>query len=289
MVFTVSPVCDNPTPICIYLGISRDTFNQFGERNCRKRNRPDGVRLIAKIDLVMWTLNGESTLAKCLASIEKAVPTEAICHRCLVDTELFSSFEQDIGLNPAWFGSVMTALLSDPHVAVAQGLRAASGSRYLEAIDNYGVRHGLVPRWIYSIDNNLYRTEALRSVGGFPLDCAMSADGAMRNNLFRDGWKWRVCRDVVSLHYRDSFVKHLRHVVIQSAENKVLWETYPEYRIPDKLGRVVATPLTSARMASEAQTPGVFFAYPLFRAVRILSRMIGSISKQYRFMEVRSQ
>ncbi len=277
------------------------------------------MRLVTKIDIVMWTLNGEPTLAKCFGSIEKAVPTEAICHRYvvdggstdstreiaerfgwtlvralqrgipyqanqalgLVDTELFASFEQDIGVNPAWFNAVLTALLSDPQVAVAQGLRAASGSRYLEAIDDYGVRHGLVPRWIYSIDNNLYRTTALRSVGGFPPDCAMSADGAMRNNLFKNGWKWRVCRDVVSLHYRDSFVKHLRHVVIQSAENKVLWETYPEYRIPDKLGRVVATPLTSARMASEAQTPGVFFAYPLFRAVRILSRMIGSISKQY--------
>ncbi len=280
-----------------------------------------------KIDLVMWTLNGESTLARCFERIEKAVPLGVLCHRYvidggstdstkelaeqfgwsivrsnkrgipyqanqaldLVDTEIFGSFEQDIGLNPAWFKVVMPALSSDSAVAVAQGLRAASGSRYLEAIDGYGVRHGLVPRWIYSIDNNLYRTDALRSVGGFPLDCAVSADGAMRNNLFRKGWKWKVCRDVVSFHYRDSFVKHLRHVVIQSAEHKALWESYPEYRIPDKLGRLVATPLTSAKMASEAHTPGVFFAYPLFRAVRILSRVVGSLSKQYRFIEVRSQ
>jgi glycosyltransferase involved in cell wall biosynthesis len=275
----------------------------------------------------MWTLNGESTLTRCLESIEGAVPPDAICHRYLidggstdsteaiaerfgwrvvrsvrrgipyqanqalnlVDTEVFGSFEQDIGLNSAWFKVVMSALSSNSDVAVAQGLRAASGSRYLEAIDGYSVRHGLVPRWIYSIDNNLYRTEALRSVGGFPMDCAVSADGAMRNNLLQKGWKWKVCRDVVSLHFRDSFVKHLRHVVVQSAEHKVLWETYPEYRFPDKLGRFVATPLTSAKMASEAHTPGVFFAYPLFRAVRIVSRVVGSLSKQYRFIEVRSQ
>lgn len=280
-----------------------------------------------KIDLVMWTLNGGSTLARCFQSIEKAVPSDTVCHRYivdggstdstnalaerfgwtvvkfnkrgipyqanqaldLVDTEIFASFEQDIGLNPAWFKVVMPALVSDPKVGVAQGIRASSGSKYLEAIDGYGVRHGLVPRWIYSIDNNLYRTKALRSVGGFPLDCAMSADGAMRNNLFNEGWKWKVCREVVSMHYRESFVKHLRHVVIQSAENKVLWETYPEYRMSEKLGRFVATPLTSAKMASEAHAPGVFLAYPLFRAVRVFSRVIGSLSKRYRFMEVRSQ
>jgi len=291
-------------------------------------NSAPSLRVVGtKIDLVMWTLNGGSTLSRCFESIEKAVPSHVICHRYvvdggstdstkeiaerfgwtivrsnrrgipfqanqaldLVDTAVFGSFEQDIGLSPAWFKVVLPALLSGPDVAVAQGLRAASGSRYLEAIDGYGVRHGLVPRWIYSIDNNLYRTDALRSVGGFPLDCAVSADGAMRNNLFRKGWKWKVCRDVVSLHYRDSFVKHLRHVVVQSAEHKVLWETYPEYRFPDKLGRFVAMPLTSAKMASEAHTPGVFLAYPLFRAVRILSRVVGSLSKQYRFIEVRSQ
>lgn len=275
----------------------------------------------------MWSLNGEPTLSRCFESIERAIPSDSICHRYivdggssdstediaksygwkvvparrrgipyqanqaleLVDTEIFASFEQDIGLNPEWFKVVMPALLSGPNVAVAQGLRAASGSKYLEAIDGYGVKHGLVPRWIYSIDNNLYRTKALLSVDGFPPDCAVSADGAMRNNLFKHGWKWSVCRNVVSLHYRDSFIKHLRHIVIQSAESKVLWETYPEYRIPDKLGRLVATPLTSAKMASEAHTPGVFFAYPLFRAVRVLSRMIGSLSKQYRFIEVRGQ
>jgi glycosyltransferase involved in cell wall biosynthesis len=302
-------------------------FNRLTRRYSLKIGASSDVGPMSKIDIVMWTLNGEPTIGKCLESVVKAIPAEAICHRYvidggstdstrevaerfgwtvvranrrgipyqanqalgLVDTELFASFEQDIGLNPAWFRAVMAALTSDPSVAVAQGLRAASGSRYLEAIDDYGVRHGLVPRWIYSIDNNLYRTEALRSVGGFPMDCAMSADGAMRNNLFRSGWKWKVCRDVVSLHYRDSFGKHLRHVIIQSAENKVLWETYPEYRIPDKLGRLVATPFTSARMASEAHEPGVFIAYPLLRAVRIFSRVIGSLSKQYRFMEVRSQ
>lgn len=266
-------------------------------------------------------------MERCLLSIAKAVPESAVCHRyvidggsadatceiarglgwrvvlakqrgipfqanqglALVDTPIFASFEQDIGLNPDWFTTLIPRLLASPKTAVVQGLRAASGSKYLEAIDGYNVRHGLVPRWIYSIDNNVYRTDALRSVGGFPPDCAVSADGAMRNNLLRKGWMWEVSRDIVSLHYRDSFVKHLRHVVIQSAEHKVLWETYPEYRIPDKLGRFVAAPLTSAKMASEAHAPGVFLAFPLLRAVRIFSRVIGSLSKEYRFIEVRSQ
>jgi len=159
-----------------------------------------------KADLVIWTLNGEATITRCLDSIEKAVPPSVVCHRYLidggsvdatqdiarkfgwtvavawkrgipfqanqalklVDAPVFASFEQDVGLNPAWFSALMPRLLSQPEVAVVQGLRAAAGSRYLEAIDGYVVRHGLVPAWVYSIDNNLYRTEAIRSVGGFP-------------------------------------------------------------------------------------------------------------------------
>ena len=280
-----------------------------------------------KVDLVIWTLNGESTLRRCLESIEKAVPTSEVCHRYLidggsvdstrdiaekfgwtvaiarkrgipfqanqalglVDTPVFASFEQDVGLNPAWFSTLMSRLVSQPEVAVVQGLRAASGSRYLEAIDGYVVRHGLVPAWVYSIDNNLYRTQAVRSVGGFPEDFPMSTDGALRNSLFRNGWKWRVYNDVVSRHYRDSFVGQMRHSVMQTAVGKVLWETYPEYPAPTKFGRLLATPITGAKMASEAHCPGVFFGYPLLRMVKVFGRLIGSVSKRYHWIEVRPQ
>lgn len=282
---------------------------------------------VPKIDLLMWTLNGEATIQRSLESIDRAIPTSSVCHRYLidggstdrtqdiakqygwtvliakkrgipfqanqglelVDTPVFASFEQDVGINPDWFHILMPRLLSSANVAVVQGLRAASGSKYLEAIDGYGVRHGLVPPWVYSIDNDLYRTEAVRSVGGYPLDCPMSTDGALRNILFEKGWKWRVYRDVVSQHYRDSFSNHLRHMVMQSAVGKVLWETYPEYPMSSKFGRFLATPFTAAKIASESHHPGVFVAYPLLRGVKALGRVIGSLSKQYRFMEVRSQ
>ncbi len=38
-----------------------------------------------KVDLVIWTLNGEATITRCLDSIEKAVPASVICHRYLID------------------------------------------------------------------------------------------------------------------------------------------------------------------------------------------------------------
>jgi glycosyltransferase involved in cell wall biosynthesis len=280
-----------------------------------------------KIDLVMWTFNGESTIERSLNSIAEAVPSALVCHRYLVDggstdrtreiakklgwtplmahqrgipfqanqalelidTPVFASFEQDIGVNSNWFKVLMPRLLSTLNVAVVQGLRAASGSEYLEAIDSYSVRHGLVPPWVYSIDNNLCRTDAVRSVGGYPLDCPTSTDGALRDILFQNGWKWRVYQDLVSEHYRDSFRKHLKHVVMQSAVGKVLWETYPEYPMNSKLGRFLATPLTAAKIASESHHPGVFVAYPLLRGVKALSRVIGSLSKKYQFIEVRTQ
>jgi hypothetical protein len=41
-------------------------------------------------------------------------------------------------------------------------------------------------------------------------------------------------------------------------------------------------------MASEAHQPGVFFGYPLLRAVKVFGRVIGSLSKKYRWIEVRA-
>ncbi len=72
----------------------------------------------------------------------------------------------------------------------------------------------------------------------------MSTDGALRNNLFQKGWRWKVCNDVISRHYRDSFVGQMRHSVLQTAVGKVLWETYPEYPASSKFGRLLATPIT---------------------------------------------
>src|SRR6266699_831271 len=89
-----------------------------------------------------------------------------------------------------------------------------------------------------------YLIEAVRSVGGFPEDFPMSTDGALRNNLFQKGWRWKVCNDVISRHYRDSFVGQMRHSVLQTAVGKVLWETYPEYPASSKFGRLLATPIT---------------------------------------------
>ncbi len=272
-------------------------------------------------------MNGESTLPRCLESIAGAVPESVVCHRYLidagstdttrdiarkfgwiviaarrrgipwqanqalelVDTNVFASFEQDIDVNPAWYGTLMPRLSSDPRVAVVQGIRAASGSKYLEAIEGYGVRHSLLPPWVYSIDNNLYRTEAVRSVGRFPVEFPINTDGALRNNLFQRGWRWKVYNDVVSRHLRDSFPRYLKHIVLQTAARRVLWETYPEYPMSSKLGRFLVTPVTAARMASESHTPGLIVAYPLMRSVKAISRVIGSVSKKYGVIEVRSQ
>ena len=275
----------------------------------------------------MWTLNGESTLLRCLKSIAGAVPESEVCHRHLidagstdatgdiarkfgwsvitarrrgipwqanqalelVDTDVFASFEQDIDVNKIWYRTLMPKLSSDPSVAVVQGIRTASGSKYLEAIEGYGVRHGSLPPWVYSIDNNLYRTGAVRSVGGFPIEFPINTDGALRNNLYQRHWRWKVYDDVVSRHLRDSFPRYLKHIVLQTAARRVLWETYPEYPTSSKLSRFLVTPITAARMASESHTPGVFVGYPLLRSVKAISRVIGSVSKKYGIIEVRTQ
>src|SRR2546422_4002908 len=105
-----------------------------------------------KIDLVMWTYNSASSLAKSLPSIENAIDSENVCHRiavdggsvdkspaplsrynwtvkkaqrkripyqanealAMVDTEVFAAFEHDIILNSKWVGSTSRIVASHP-------------------------------------------------------------------------------------------------------------------------------------------------------------------------------
>ena len=133
--------------------------------------------LVDKVDLVMWTKNGAKTLAPVLARINKAIPSEAVGKRLIVDdqstdntreiarslgwtvipnegtgisdgantalknveAEFFVSFEQDLLLSPDWWKTI-PPLLESPSVAAASGMRFASQPRGVRALQLYVAR-----------------------------------------------------------------------------------------------------------------------------------------------------
>jgi len=268
-----------------------------------------------RLDLVMWSYNSSSTLESCLRSIDKAIPDENVCHKIMVDggskdrtqetasrfgwdfyrskqrgiphqanlalekvdSDLYASFEHDIILAKDWFPRMMK-LIDRPDVAVTQGMRLVKGSKPLEAIERWMFERDRIAKWYYSIDNNLYKTEAIRDVGGYPYDCRYSVDGLLRNNVFKHGLKWLVDNDCWSSHLRTSYSSYLRHLVRVFRESNVLWDVATE-RQHQRLVTLFGSPIRGAQIAGETNTPSVFIAYPLIRYVKL---MAGTFSREYK-------
>lgn len=130
--------------------------------------------MIEKVDLVMWTKNGEKTLPQVLKRIDEVIPDELKGKKLIVDdksvdntrnialafgwtvipnsgagisdgantalknveSEYFVSFEQDLLLARDWWVKI-PRLLEDPAVAAASGMRFASQPRGVKKLQQY--------------------------------------------------------------------------------------------------------------------------------------------------------
>lgn len=213
----------------------------------------------------MWTYNSASNLLKSLPSIDKAIPGEAVCHKIAVDggstdrtqtylrdhgwtilkasrkgipfqanyalsqvdTEYFAAFEHDIILNAHWFQKTSETIAKDRTIGAVQGVRLLTGSKTMQAIDEWKVRMNRVLVWEYSIDNTLFRTEAVKGAGGFPSEDPASADTILRTNMFRLGYKWITDPTLISGHYRKDFLEQFRHQLKIMELTKYYWWSSP--------------------------------------------------------------
>jgi len=134
-----------------------------------------GAVVALKVDLVMWTFNGEKALAKVLARINNVIPKEVVNRKLIIDdgskdqtidiarkfgwdvlknegkgisdgantalkhveTEYFCSFEQDVYLSSDWWKKVSPLILNKPGVAAASGLRFLPENNFCFSIEPY--------------------------------------------------------------------------------------------------------------------------------------------------------
>ena len=128
-----------------------------------------------KIDLVIWTLNGEKTLQLVLSRINEIIPKDIVNQKFIVDdgskdntisiaakydwnviqnegkgisdgantalkhvqTRYFCSFEQDVFLSNDWWRKVSTLILNKDGVAAACGLRFLPKNNFIASIEPY--------------------------------------------------------------------------------------------------------------------------------------------------------
>ena len=135
-----------------------------------------------------------------------------------VESEWFASFEQDLLLSKDWWRR-MPAHLNHPRVVVASGIRLPNQPLALRkiqeyVIDRYQRRSTGLESFLYgkTLDNTIYKTEAIKSLGGFPkLSVSAGVDNILAKQISLHGLDWKVDFAVKSTHLRKGLKQELSH------------------------------------------------------------------------------
>jgi GT2 family glycosyltransferase len=255
-----------------------------------------------KADLVMWAKNGASVLPSVLKRADDVLLKEVITKKIFVDDhstdesreiakefgwviypnekggvgcgantalrhvgcEYFISLEQDVLLAKNWFEKV-SKHLEQKNVAVAQGWRLPD-QPVLREIDEFAFEKSNFD--LNSIDNTMYKTGIVKSIGGFPEDIKYGAvDTHLRLRIEQLGLKWVIDPTVVSIHLRAGGLKeqikrhYLYGLYAPWEEGQFIAET--------KTKRAIRIALTSPFRAFEIvikkRCPQAIYYYPLMR------------------------
>ncbi len=248
-----------------------------------------------KIDLVIWTKDGEKTLVPCLKSIETAIghnqvnqkiavdghskdntktilkqfgwtvykaekigiPFQAKQAISLVETPFFASFEQDIILNSRWFRLALRHFYEKENVAVVQGVRV-SLNKTLKIIEDLALNKKI--RYS-SIDNNLYRTDIMKSLD-LPLKYPLGFDRALQDLILNKGFKWIVDKQLVSLHNKQSFMQAAKKLCNDITRCEYMRDNVSFFRV---LKIFCFSWVRGFQMGLKSKYPLVIFAYPYYR------------------------
>lgn len=260
--------------------------------------------MIGKVDLVMWAKNGGACLTEVLSQIDKVIPHEDICHKILVDDhstdrtvkiaqdfnwdvytnpkggipsganealrhvdrDFFVSIEQDVILSRTWW-STIPKYMEDPSVACAQGIRVHA-QPLLCLLDEWQFDVLEKKRLFSSMDNNIFRTKVVRSLGGFPTVCPVCADTIlMKKILLETSYRWVIDTDVVSLHMRSGLrasVEHHYKLINMCARTPYCAENEkPKIALAFRI--FLTSPIRAFQIALKKNCPDIIWAYPLLR------------------------
>lgn len=253
-----------------------------------------------KFDLVMWTKNAGSTFKDVLSRIDKVVPEGFVHEKFLVDDhsvdgtrevavkhgwnvffnrlggignganqalsyvsqEFFCSFEQDILLGDDWLRKVLP-YLGNRKVGCIQGIRLFT-HRFLRIFDVETQKKVSV----VSMDNNVFRTEAVKSLGGYPLLCPCCVDSILYKKMNNESrWNWIIDKSIVSDHIRRGVLSQLKHqhwYVTDCARTKYCGPIV-SYHFSTWLRLTLSSPLRGLEVAFRHRCPEAAFLYPYIR------------------------
>jgi glycosyltransferase involved in cell wall biosynthesis len=282
---------------------------------------------ILKVDLVMWTFNGEKTLSAVLGRINSIVPKEFVNKKFIVDdgskdntvkiarshgwgvlkneghgisdgantalknveTNYFCSFEQDVYLAANWWTKVSNLVLNREKVAAACGLRFLPRNNFCFSIELYQLKRKDVDFYGgfgKTLDNTIWSTEALRSVGGFPKVNYAGIDTLLFHFFELKGYKWLVNYDVKSLHmHQGGLLNEFKHYYFYGLSLPEIYnqlknfDIYKNETLSAMFLRFIKSPISSFKMALKMHDSRLMFSYPIIRLFWLLGYIRGTSSK----------
>ncbi len=207
---------------------------------------------------------------------------------CQVESDFFVSLEQDLLLARDWWQKI-PRYLEDIRVSVASGMRFASGPRGVQKMQQYVAKkyrgEASLASWLRgremaaftlgkTLDNTIYRTAAVRAVGGFPkLRSSAGVDTMLAYLLAEQGFHWVVDYDVQSVHLRNNLQQELNHQYWYAKQLDEMWRQIENrtraHRPPvtrfDVFYRFAISPFTGIFMSFKTKEPSIAYIHPLIR------------------------
>ncbi len=125
-----------------------------------------------------------------------------------------------------------------------------------------------------TLDNTIYRTAAVRAIGGFPkLHSSAGVDTTLAYLLEQHGYRWLVDYDVQSVHLRKNLRQELSHQYWYAKQLNEMWQQIesrtgalrPPVTKFDVVYRFVLSPFTGVFMAYKTREASIAYIHPLIR------------------------
>ena len=204
-----------------------------------------------------------------------------------VFSEFFVSFEQDLLLARDWWSRI-PPLLTDSKVAAASGMRFASKPAGVRKLQQYVAKkyrgEAYLASWLRArqmaaftlgktLDNTIWKTRVVRSVGGFPkIKVNAGVDTTLAYRIQQAGYNWVVDYNVQSTHLRNDLRQELQHQYWYATQLNEIWgriekETNrpPPITRSSVMSRFITSPFTGVFVAIKTREPSIVYIHPLIR------------------------
>jgi glycosyltransferase involved in cell wall biosynthesis len=204
-----------------------------------------------------------------------------------VKSKHFISFEQDLLLARNWWAKI-PPLLEKPEIAAASGMRFADKPQGVRKLQQYVAKkyrgEAYLSSWLRTrqmaaftlgktLDNTIYKTKVVRSIGGFPkIKVNAGVDTTLAYRLQQAGYHWIVDYCVQSTHIRRGLRQELRHQYWYATQLNEIWgrielETNrpPPITKSSILSRFFTSPFTGVFVALKTNEPTIAYIHPLIR------------------------